>query len=269
MRHGRVCRQALGWSNSPTYRRGWSQSRTCWARHLSKSPKKQLHSTTSLTKSSKSTLTTCHPSTGRWHLFLSRKVLVVRPEMPRTLLLLFGKRKRRRRLLISTHVGEKIIFLHDAISGRHFLVDTGAARSVFPHRSSATAEGPRLVGADGRAIPTWNTIAIHLQFGAQKFTFPFLLAAVQHTFLGIDLFRKFKLLVNSFNYNVVDSHTGPSVTLTNERQVHSISATTTPVFPWVSKFLNSFPNTPRNPSMGSSIPLRPWADPSSDMSSDW
>ena len=157
--------------------------------------------------------------------------------MPRTLFLLFGKRKGRRRLLISSHVGGKLIFLHNAVSGRRFLVDTGAARSVLPHRFSATADGPRLVGADGRPIPTWKTISINLQFGVQKFTFPFLLAAVQHHILGKDFLRKFKLLVDSFNYNVVASHTGLSVT----------SATSAPVFLWVSKLLNSFPNTVRIP----------------------
>ena len=93
--------------------------------------------------------------------------------MPRPLFLLFGKRKGRRRLLISSHVGGKLIFLHNAVSGRRFLVDTGAARSVLPHRFSATADGPRLVGADGRPIPTWKTISINLQFVVQKFTFHF------------------------------------------------------------------------------------------------
>ena len=75
--------------------------------------------------------------------------------MPRTLLLLFGKRKGRRWLQISSHVGGKLIFLHNAVSGRRFLVDTGATRSVIPHKSSATTDGQRLVGADSRTIPTW------------------------------------------------------------------------------------------------------------------
>ncbi len=51
---------------------------------------------------------------------------------------------------------------------------------------------------------------MNLQFVAQKFKFHFLLAVVQHSILGIDFLRKFKLLVNIFNYKVIDSQTGLS-----------------------------------------------------------
>ena len=41
-----------------------------------------------------------------------------------------------------------LIFLQDSVSKQQFLVDTGAAVSVFPHRSSAATSGPLLAGAD-------------------------------------------------------------------------------------------------------------------------
>ena len=43
-----------------------------------------------------------------------------------------------------------LMYLQDALSNRDYLVDTGASRSVFPHRSSAAPTGPRLLMADGR-----------------------------------------------------------------------------------------------------------------------
>jgi hypothetical protein len=44
--------------------------------------------------------------------------------------------------------GGGMIFLKDDESKQQFLVDTGAAFSVFPHRS-----GPPLSGADEKEIP--------------------------------------------------------------------------------------------------------------------
>jgi hypothetical protein len=57
-------------------------------------------------------------------------------------------------------------FLHlqDQLSGRHFLVDTGATYSLFPHRSSAPASGPALAGLGGWAIATWGEREIPLSF---------------------------------------------------------------------------------------------------------
>ena len=55
-----------------------------------------------------------------------------------------GKRQSRREeeKLISLPVGGYLMCLQDALSNRDYLVDTGASRSVFPHRSSAAPTGP-------------------------------------------------------------------------------------------------------------------------------
>ena len=95
----------------------------------------------------------------------------------------------------------------ETISGRKFLVDTGATRSVLPYRSTAVATGPRLIGADGRPITAWGTVSTHLQFGLHKFQFPFLLAAVARPILGIDFLATHKLLVDSSRHCVIDSPT--------------------------------------------------------------
>jgi hypothetical protein len=81
-----------------------------------------------------------------------------------------------------------LLHLRDQLSGRHFLVDTGATYSIFPHRSSAPPSGPALTGPGGRAISTWGEREIPLSFDGQHFTWSFLLAAVQFSILGMDFF---------------------------------------------------------------------------------
>ena len=65
-------------------------------------------------------------------------------------------------------------------------MDTGASRSVFPHHSSATPSGPRLLMADGNPVKAWGSRIIPLQFGNRRFQFSFLLAAVDRPILGAD-----------------------------------------------------------------------------------
>ena len=60
--------------------------------------------------------------------------------------------------------GAPLIFLLDTVSRKKFLVDTGAAVSVFPHRSSLPASGPPLVAADGRPITSWGKCTLSLSF---------------------------------------------------------------------------------------------------------
>ena len=50
-----------------------------------------------------------------------------------------GKRQSQREeeKLNSLPVGRYLVYLQDALSNRDYLVDTGASRPVFPHRSSA------------------------------------------------------------------------------------------------------------------------------------
>jgi hypothetical protein len=65
-----------------------------------------------------------------------------------------------------------LVYLQDSSSEQHFLVDTGAAVSVFRHRSSAAPSGPPLTGgADGHSIPSWGTVRKTLSFGLCTFIF--------------------------------------------------------------------------------------------------
>ena len=104
-----------------------------------------------------------------------------------------------------TKVSRYLVYLQDALSNRDYLVDTGASRSVFPHRSSAAPTGPRLLMADGRPTKAWGSRLIPLQFGSRRFQFQFLLADVDQPILGADFLAEFDLLVDTKNRQVLQN----------------------------------------------------------------
>jgi hypothetical protein len=128
-------------------------------------------------------------------------------------------------------------------SEQRFLVDTGAAVSVFPHRSSAAPSGPPLTGADGRSIPSWGSVKKTLSFGLRTFSCSFILAAVSKPILGVDFLAAHCLLVDPFSQQVLDSETllpiTPSVSAPPR---HSrFAAALCHVAPAVRTLLSSFP----------------------------
>ena len=99
----------------------------------------------------------------------------------------------------------QLVLIKDDLSDRRFLVDTGAAYSVFPHSSPSPPSGPALSSASGRPIACWGEKSLTLSFNGKCFTWPFLLAAVQFPILGVDFLRHFKLLVNPSGNCLVDT----------------------------------------------------------------
>lgn len=94
-------------------------------------------------------------------------------------------------------------------------MDTGAARSVFPHTSSQRPHGPRLVGADGRPIASWGTRRLQLCFDGKPYHFNFLLAAVKKPILGFDFLAANRLLVDAHGRKVFKMAAGlPPLALT-------------------------------------------------------
>ncbi len=62
-----------------------------------------------------------------------------------------------------------LVYLQDDNSKHTFLVDTGAAVSVLPHKEAAAPSGPPLAGADGKTIPSWESVTCSLSFGMRTF----------------------------------------------------------------------------------------------------
>jgi hypothetical protein len=109
--------------------------------------------------------------------------------------------------LVSAVAPGQLVHITDQLSQRRFLVDTGAAYSVFPYVSTAPPNGPALSGAAGQPIPCWGERYFHLSFGGQSFSWSFLLAAVQFPIIGVDFLRHFGLLVDPAANQLVDRHT--------------------------------------------------------------
>jgi len=122
----------------------------------------------------------------------------------RAALCLDGKLGRRRGQLNSLG---GLIYLQDSQSAQKFLVDTGAAVSVLPHRSSIPPSGPSLSGADGKPIASWGTVRKKLCFGLQTFLCSFILAAVSKPILGIDFLAAHRLLVDPYSRQVLHAAT--------------------------------------------------------------
>ena len=84
----------------------------------------------------------------------------------------------------------------DTISGASFLIDTGSTYSIIPHSSSSLATGPLLKSANGHKILCWGRRRLTVQFNGRRYTWWFLLAAVDFHIIGVDFLRHFNLLVD-------------------------------------------------------------------------
>ncbi len=100
-------------------------------------------------------------------------------------------------------------FLHltDDISGRRFLVDTGALYSIYPHSSAEAPTGPPLRSPGGQAKPCWGEKQLEICFAGQKFVWTFLLAKVDFAILGADFLKHFHLVVDLAASQLLDTRT--------------------------------------------------------------
>jgi hypothetical protein len=90
----------------------------------------------------------------------------------------------------------ELLHLTDDISGRRFLVNTGASYSIYPHLSAAEPTGLPLRSPGGQAIPSWGEKQLEICFAGQKFVWTFLLAKVDFAILGADFLKNFHLVVD-------------------------------------------------------------------------
>jgi hypothetical protein len=135
-----------------------------------------------------------------------------------------------------------LIFLQDSISKKQFLVDTGAAVSVFPHRSSAATSGPMLAGADGKPISAWGRVTKTLNFGLHTFIVSFILAAVSKPILGIDFLSAHRLLVDPFSRAVLFASSLEPVGRAVAAAPSKFAASISHIVPAVRSLISSFPS---------------------------
>jgi len=104
----------------------------------------------------------------------------------------------------------QLLFIRDTLSGRKFLCDTGAKRSVLPATVSDTAggdHGPHLTSANDTPIRNYGTKTVDLCFGGQRFTWDFVTADISFPLLGADFLCAHGLLVDVKNGCLVDALT--------------------------------------------------------------
>jgi hypothetical protein len=104
--------------------------------------------------------------------------------------------KRRCRGQLNAVAPGQLFHVVDSLSQRRFLVDTGAAYSIFPHTSTGQPSGPALQGSGGQAIPCWGEKELELQIGVRLFMWTFLLAKVDFAIIGADFLKHFRLAVD-------------------------------------------------------------------------
>ena len=113
--------------------------------------------------------------------------------------------KRRCRGQLNAVVPGELLHLTDGLTGRRFLVDTGASFSIFPHHSADPGSGPALRSPSGEAIPCWGEKKLAVEFSGRRFEWTFLLAKVNFAILGADFLKHFNLIVDLAANQIVDA----------------------------------------------------------------
>jgi hypothetical protein len=160
-----------------------------------------------------------------------------------------------------------LVHVTDQITGRRFLVDTGAAVSIIPHSSTLPAGGQRLTGPSGLPIQCWGEVKLQVRFSGRLFTWRFLQAAVSFPILGVDFLRAHNLLVDvtagrltdgfsGEHLAAVSSPSGPTASVVYAATAHNVGR----VFPLPGASPPSPGSSP--PSAGSSPPPSSSSPPS-------
>jgi len=124
-------------------------------------------------------------------------------------------------------------FVTDVLSGRKFLVDTGAFRSLFPatakdrNRPSTHPSNIKLIAANGSTIPTYGTRTIPIQAAERSFSWDFIIADVKTPLLGADFLSHYGLLVDVANRKLLDVATFRSTPLGSHRRCPEICSVRT------------------------------------------
>lgn len=95
-----------------------------------------------------------------------------------------------------------LLVVKDGISGKDFLIDTGAEVSLIAASStdiaahSSLASEPSLKAANGSSIRTFGTAELTISFQGKRFRHKFIIADVHRPLIGADFLLKHELLVD-------------------------------------------------------------------------
>ena len=98
------------------------------------------------------------------------------------------------------------LYVRDEISGRNFLVDSGADISLIPASrfdQRSGRRGPPLTAANGSSIRSYGDRSFTIHLRDRKYQWRFVIADVRQSILGADFLRKHGLLVDIKNQCLV------------------------------------------------------------------
>ena len=116
----------------------------------------------------------------------------------------------------ATGLHSSLLYAWDKLSGRRFLVDTGAEVSVLPATGLDTRTNPTgssLKAANGSTITTYGVRTTKLHFGTHQYKWDFTVADVSRPLLGADFLRANSLLVDLHGKRLVHTETYHSTPL--------------------------------------------------------
>jgi hypothetical protein len=117
-----------------------------------------------------------------------------------------------------------LVHVQCQLTGRRYLVDTGATFSLIPHKSSEPqARHPRLIGPGGQPIRCWGEERLQLQFSGRLFMWTFIKAEVTFPILGVDFLRANRLSVSVATNQLTDDSTGDTFRLIEQPSGHTAS----------------------------------------------
>ena len=98
------------------------------------------------------------------------------------------------------------LHVRDEISGKNFLVDSGADVSLIPASTDdyrSGRRGPPLTAANGSPIRSYGVRTLFLHLREHKYRWQFIVADVRQHILGADFLRNHGLLVDIKNQCIV------------------------------------------------------------------
>ena len=88
----------------------------------------------------------------------------------------------------------------DELSGKYFLVDTGACKSFLPpsktHQNLTPYTGPTIITANGDPLKVYGSRACQINLSGKLYRWDFVIANVAMPILGADFLIAFNLAVN-------------------------------------------------------------------------
>ncbi|GFN87764.1 Pol polyprotein [Plakobranchus ocellatus] len=110
----------------------------------------------------------------------------------------------------STTVGppDPQLIITDSITGRYFLVETGAQVSVIPptwHERHFGQRGQALQAANGTTISTFGSRDVKLRFHGTTYEARLIIVDVKRLLLGADFFRRHNLLVDLNGQRLIEA----------------------------------------------------------------